>query len=473
MAFEKAMTHPLVELCANILAGTRAAFFMPVRLWSFKGGYLQICLLFIVSFCLSLLYDYYVSAPDNYFNPYGLSYQALLYFAFFFSLSLIAVLNARLPDLSKLIILLLSVVPVVWLGSICLLALAEQQSYLDAYHANWAVFIAYSFWYLLVVARLIKRFFYLKVLPTVAYVLLYAVLNFSPLFLVPSEPLWHSLQTSKDVSVNETKYNINVESVYYSQSVLLNKSLEGLIEGKEGVSDLFFIGFAGDADEDVFMNETKSAKSVMDNYMSSFGRSLVLINNKETVDSVPLANSYNLKTSLKETAKRMNIDEDIIVLFLTSHGSKDHKLVTSFPPFKLNDFGANTINTALNAAGIKWRVIIISACYSGGFIEQLSDPYTLLIAAAGSEQTSFGCGHDGQYTYFGEAYLEKGLKQTRSFVEAFDIAKEHILEKEKKENLESSEPQISIGYKIEKKLQEFEKVIQAKAINNWADSSRY
>lgn len=467
------MSRPLIELCENILAGTRAAFFMPIRLWSFKGGYLQICLLFIVSFGLSLIYDYYDSAPDNYFNPYGLSYQALLYFAFFFSLSLIAALNARLPDLSKLIILLLSVVPVVWLGSICLLALAEQQSYLDAYQANWAVFIAYSFWYLLIVARLIKRFFYLTFLPTVAYVLLYAVLNFSPLFLVPGEPLWSSLQSSKDALGNETKYNINVESIYYSQSSLLNKSLEGLIEGREGISDLFFIGFAGDADEDVFMNETRSAKSVMDNYMNSFGRSLVLINNEKTVNSVPLANSHNLKTSLKEVAKRMNIDEDIMALFLTSHGSKDHKLVTSFPPFKLNNLSANTINTALNAAGIKWRIIIISACYSGGFIEQLNDPYTLLITAAGSEQTSFGCGHDGQYTYFGEAYLEKGLKQTRSFVEAFDVAKEAILEKEKKEELEGSEPQISVGSEIEKKLQQFEKVIQAKAINDWANNSSY
>lgn len=467
------MSRPLIELCGNILAGTRAAFFMPIRLWSFKGGYLQICLLFIVSFALSLIYDYYDSTPDNYFNPYGLSYQALLYFAFFFSLSLIAALNARLPDLSKLIILLLSVVPVVWLGSICLLALAEQQSYLGAYQANWAVFIAYSFWYLLIVARLIKRFFYLTFLPTVAYVLLYAVLNFSPLFLIPSEPLWRSLQSSKDALGNEAKYNINVESVYYSQSSLLNKSLEGLIEGREGISDLFFIGFAGDADEDVFMNETKSAKSVMDNYMNSFGRSLVLINNEKTVNSVPLANSHNLKTSLKEAAKRMNIDEDIMALFLTSHGSKDHKLVTSFPPFKLNNLSANTINTALNAAGIKWRIIIISACYSGGFIEQLSDPYTLLITAAGSEQTSFGCGHDGQYTYFGEAYLEKGLKQTRSFVEAFDVAKEAILEKEKKEELESSEPQISVGSEIEKKLRQFEKVIQAKAINDWAGNSSY
>ena len=469
MNLSKKLLTPFIELFGNILAGTRAAFFLPIRLWSFKGGYLQICLLFIVSLGLSLLYDYYDTAPDNYFNPYGLSYQALLYFSFFFSLSLIAVLNARLQDLIKLIILFLSIVPVVWLGSVCLLALAEKQSYLDSYQSNWFVFIAYSFWYLLVVARLIKRFFYLKVLPTIAYVFLYALVNFSPLFLLPTEPLWYPVQTKKETVAK--KHNINVESVYYSQSLLLEKSIENLIEGKPGSPDLFFLGFAGDADEDVFMNETESAKSILDDYMNTFGRSLVLINNAKTVDNTPLANSHNLKISLKETAKLMNTEEDILVLFLTSHGSKEHQLVTSFPPFKLNNLKPSTIKKALNTAGIKLRVIIISACYSGGFIEPLKDPYTLLITAASADQTSFGCGHDGQYTYFGEAYFEKGLKQTRSFIKAFDIAKKIILEKEKAENLESSEPQIWVGSEIEKALMLYEAVIQEKANNNWAASS--
>ena len=468
MTLAKTISRPFIELIGNILAGTRAAFFLPMRLWSFKGDYLQICLLFVVSLSLSFVYDYYDSAPENYFNPYGLSYQALLYFAFFFSLSLIAALNKRLQDLTKLIILLLSIVPVVWLGSVCLLALAKHQSYLDTYQAGWAVFISYSFWYLLIVARLIKRFFYLTILQTIAYVLLYAIINFSPLFLLPSEPLWYPSETNEDVAA--TKKKLNIESIYYSQSTLLDMSLENLMEGKLGVPDLFFIGFAGDANEGVFMNETNSAKSIMDNYMNSFGRSLVLINNETSVVTTPLANSHNLKTSIKETAKRMNLEEDIMVLFLTSHGSKDHKLITQFPPFKLNNIGPDTIYDALNIANVKWRIIIVSACFSGGFIEPLKNSNTLIITAANADQTSFGCGHDGQYTYFGEAYLEQGLKETRSFIEAFHVAKEIIAEKEKNENLDSSDPQISIGSEIEIKLKQFEEIIHEKTVNNWAAS---
>ncbi len=463
--------RPFIELIGNILAGTRAALFMPVHLRSFKGGYFQACLLLVVSLSLSFIYDYFDSAPDNYFNPHGLSYQGLLYLSFLFSLSLIAAINSRQHDLIKLIILLLSIVPVIWLGSICLLAIAEHQSYLDIYTSNWVVFFAYSIWYLLVVGRLLKSFFYIGIVPTIAYVLLYAIFNFSPLFLLPTEPLWQPILQANESASDSWPNNIDVEAIYYSQNTLLEKTVNELIEGKPGSADLFFIGFAGDADEDVFMNEVTSARTILDENLNSFGRSLVLINNGATVETVPLANGHNLKVSIKETAKLMNIDEDMLVLFLSSHGTIDHYLLANFPPFKLNNLNADTINSALNAAGIKWRIIIISACYSGGFIEPLIDPYTLLITAANAERNSFGCGHDGQYTYFGEAYFEKGLKQTGSFIRAFEVAKKIIFDKENEQGYKNSEPQIRVGVEIKSKLKEYENMLSSKVANNWATSA--
>ena len=458
---------PLIELVENILAGTRAALFLPVHLWSFKGGFLQICLLLIISISFTVAYGYFDTAPDNYFNPYGLSYEALLYLSFFFSLSLIAVLNSRQQDLGKLIILLLSLVPVLWLGYICLLALAKQQTYLDAYQSHWAVFIAHTSWNLLVVGRLIKRFFYLSVLPALGYVVLYGLFNISPLFILPSMPLWYPLQSTNSSSV-EPSYKLDVETIYYSQNRLLDNAVNNLVEGKTGDADLFFIGFAGDADEDVFMHEARAAQAILDNHFNTFGRSLVLINNEETVDRLPLANGHNLKNSIKKTAKLMDVEEDILLLFLSSHGSEDHTISASFPPFNLNNIDAGTINTALDTAGIKWRIIIISACYSGGFIEPLADPYTLLITAASADRNSFGCGHDGKYTYFGEAYFENGLKQSKSFVQAFAIAKEIIFEKENKEGFKNSNPQIRMGSEIKSKLIEYEKKLEAAVNSNWA-----
>ena len=460
---------PFIVLGKNILAGTRAALFLRIHLWFFQGGYLQICLLVAVSLGLTLLHDYYDTAPDNYFNPYGLGYQALLYLLFFFSLSLIAVINSRLRDLAKFIVLLLSIVPAVWLGTLCLSALAKQQDYIEPFYTSWGVFITYSLWYLIIVGRLIKRFFYLQILPATGFVLLYAAINFTPLFLLPTEKLWYPIPA---VDQEKDKLGrIDVETVYYTQNQLLQDQFNGLIAGKSGETDLFYIGFAGDADEGVFMNEVKSAQRIISDYFGVFGRSLLLINNRATVKTTPLANGHNLKKAINKTADLMNLDEDILLLFLASHGSEDHYLSANFNSFNLNDIDANMINTALNGAGVKWRVIIVSACYSGGFIDQLADPYTLLITAASYDRNSFGCGHDGQYTYFGEAYFEKGLKKTRSFIKAFELAHELIRRKEKERGFENSNPQISLGAEIEKKLTELEESLRVQGNNNWASTA--
>ncbi len=74
----------MIELVKNILAGTRATLFMPVHLWLFKSGYLQLCLLLIVLLSLSIFDDYSNAVPGSYFNPYNfIAYQALDYLLFF------------------------------------------------------------------------------------------------------------------------------------------------------------------------------------------------------------------------------------------------------------------------------------------------------------------------------------------------------------------------------------------------------
>ena len=461
---------PLLFLIENILAGTRAALFMPVHLWSFKGGFGQVCLLLIVSFLLSLTYDYIDTLPDNYFNHHGLSYQAMLYLLFFFSLSLVAYLNERLKELDKLIILFLSVVPVIWLGTICLLELAKQQSFLDAYYSSWAVFFLYSTWYLLVAFRLIKRYFYLSIPLALAYVVLYMVINFLPLFLLPTQPLWHTIQT--DNKQTKPVKNIDIESIYYDQNSLISETTDKVLDNRENIIDLFFIGFAGDAEEDVFMNEVLAARDILENRFDTFGRSAVLINNANTVKQYPLANQHNLRSMLNDAAAKMNLDDDILFLFLTSHGSKDHSIAVDFYPFKLNNLNPKTIKNLLDDAGIKWRIIVVSACYSGGFIEPLANPHTLIITAARADRNSFGCGHDGQFTYFGEAYFDQALKQTRSFIEAFELAKKIILEKEDKQGYTNSDPQINIGNEIESKLTLYNQQLEAKGYSNWAITNK-
>jgi len=146
----------------------------------------------------------------------------------------------------------------------------------------------------------------------------------------------------------------------------------------------------------------------------------------------------------------MNVDDDILLLYLTSHGS-NHLLSVYFPELALDNLPDRELKKLLNRAGIKWRIIVISACYSGGFIDTLKDDYSLIIAAA-KDKASFGCSNENDFTYFGDAFINKALRQDRSFVSAFYRARDLIAEREKAENLVPSEPQIYIGESMKAKL---------------------
>jgi hypothetical protein len=87
-------------------------------------------------------------------------------------------------------------------------------------------------------------------------------------------------------------------------------------------------------------------------------------------------------------------------------------------------------------------VIVISACYSGGFIPELEDDHTLIITATSAERQSFGCEDRNEFTYFGEAYFRDTLPGSGNFVEAFEKAVEIVTAREKAEKFEHSNPQI-------------------------------
>jgi len=109
----------------------------------------------------------------------------------------------------------------------------------------------------------------------------------------------------------------------------------------------------------------------------------------------------------------------------------------------------------LQQSGVKWRVIVVSACYAGGFIEPLRDENSVVITAAAQDRSSFGCEPDREFTYFGEAYFRDALARTRSFTGAFELAKEIVAKKEADEKLTPSLPQMWVGPAIAERLKNF------------------
>jgi hypothetical protein len=248
-----------------------------------------------------------------------------------------------------------------------------------------------------------------------------------------------------------------VEKLIYNQPTILKKALTNIAKGVDGQPELFFLAIAGYGEQDVFMREVLAVNHLIQGKFNSEKRSLVLVNNAKTIDQYPIATVTSVKQSLSLLAEKMNVDEDVLMVFMTSHGSKaeekkPHQFSISLDPLVLQQITPSILKTALEAAGIKHRVIIVSACYSGGFIPELQTPDSLLISASHAERNSFGCADENEWTDFGKAYFSEAFQQESSLIGAFEHAKKVIAEREKKENLVHSEPQIYVGQNIENTL---------------------
>jgi peptidase C13-like protein/YcxB-like protein len=268
--------------------------------------------------------------------------------------------------------------------------------------------------------------------------------------------LWWPVETETGASGGYERWNALVkEDAYYRQPQLLREQLAALKPGRRGVIDLYFIGVAAYARQDVFMKEVHSVAQLFDERFGTRGRSLMLINNPATVGESPVATSTSLGLALKRVGEVMNRDEDIVFLFITSHGSKEHEASLEFYPMQLKPLEPARLKQLLDEAGIRRRVVVVSACYSGGFVDALKDDNTLAIAASAADRNSFGCSNDADFTYFGKAYFDEALRQTDSFSEAFEVAKGAIAERERKGSLRSSDPQMFVGEGIRRALRRF------------------
>jgi len=176
-----------------------------------------------------------------------------------------------------------------------------------------------------------------------------------------------------------------------------------------------------------------------------------LINDVEDRDSYPLASASGLSQALKLLSGRMDPDNDVLVLFLTSHGSQDGLEVQN-GSLPLAQLAPSDLHEALDAAGIRWRVIVVSACYAGVFLDELKGDTTAIITAADADHTSFGCEEDRKLTWFGEAFLQDALPGSATLEEAFKKASALIAQREDTEHQSHSNPQLFMGELMKRKL---------------------
>lgn len=242
------------------------------------------------------------------------------------------------------------------------------------------------------------------------------------------------------------------EQVIYAQPALLHTALAKLGPRVPGRPNLYVVVFAADGSEDVFHNEAAFAARLFTQRFGSTAHALVLENHPDTLATQPLASWSNLDAALDGVARMMHPDEDILLLYVTTHGDEDHNLLVDMDPLPLDQIGAPDLAEILHDHPFKWKVVVVNACYSGGFVPDLKGPGTLVLTAARSDRSSFGCGSESKLTYFGHAWLVDALNRTTDFVAAFKQARGQISRWEQQDRLTPSDPQIDIGRGIAAQL---------------------
>ena len=243
------------------------------------------------------------------------------------------------------------------------------------------------------------------------------------------------------------------EALFYDQPARIAAAVARVAPAPHGKPGVFFVGFAGDGSQGVFRRETLFASEVFGARFGSLERSVLLINDIEDRDSYPLASVSGLEQALRVLAARMDPEEDVLVLFLSSHGSEDGLEVEN-GSLPLAQLAPEDVREALNASGIRWRVIVVSACHSGVFIDVLKSDTTAIVTASDTAHDSFGCDADRELTWFGEAFLKDSLPGSASLEDAFHKAAGLIAQREEGEHQIHSNPQLYMGELMEKKLAE-------------------
>lgn len=445
------MRTALQALVKNLRAGLRLAFFLPVGRLAFRIDIAQLLLLFAVSALIDLSGDWFRVAPPRELSLLGAGSELYGGALLLLAAALIALLNRQSPLALALPVIVLASLPVVQaLHYLPFVAAPGLLRGMNGLLFEYAIIC----WIIIVLIRSVAVAFS----PQPPFVWLRAIggglLLASPIWfanaLFPNEPWWRA---QVDATARDSGLNAGSEAVLAEQGFLLNNALDRLADERPGLTDLYFVGFAPYGRQDVFRKDVEAAQKVMDTRWRTESRSVVLLNNAQTLLTVPFATVTNLRETLNEIGAIIDPEDDVVMLYLVSHGSSDHRLTAEQWPLSLVELSPKGVKQLLDDAGIKWRIIVVSACYSGGFIGPLQDDHSLVVTASQTDRISFGCGDRSDSTFFGEAFFQQGLAKADSIEAAFEMAKVRVDQRERGAGYTPpSNPQIFIGDAMAEKI---------------------
>jgi Peptidase C13 family len=237
-----------------------------------------------------------------------------------------------------------------------------------------------------------------------------------------------------------------------AQRRALIASVARMERGNVAGGDVYFVGFAGFGEQQVFRKEAELARQVFGARYATASRSLLLVNDIHDRRTYPLATFDNLRAAVVAIGRRMHRDRDTLVLMLTSHGNDEDGIAITNGRMPEDALSPKDVRRILDASHIRWRIVIVSACYSGIFIPVLKTDSTLIMTAADAHHSSFGCDDTRDLTYFGEALLRDALPHACSLPAAFADMARIIRQRETDEGEIHSNPKLYVGPKVQTKL---------------------
>jgi hypothetical protein len=247
---------------------------------------------------------------------------------------------------------------------------------------------------------------------------------------------------SADNDLAQYDSEIVVEDVLYNQGLRLAKMIGEIDYENPNAIEMYFVGIAGDGSEGVFRREVQTIRNIFDESYETKNKSAVLINSNVTYQDIPLATSTSIEAMLQGVSAKMDAENDILFIYFTSHGSKDFNFALAQDGLALKDLSAKRMGEIVRGLPIKHKVIVVSSCYAGGYLDAVKDDTSLVIVASSADKASFGCADAREMTYFGEAFFKDALANSSSFIEAFDRSRSIVRGREAKENVEHSIPLI-------------------------------
>ncbi|RMS95148.1 MORN repeat-containing protein [Pseudomonas coronafaciens pv. oryzae] len=230
-----------------------------------------------------------------------------------------------------------------------------------------------------------------------------------------------------------------LEAGLLAQGSLLDKALAA-VPASTPATELYTLVVGGDGKQSVFMREADYVSNLLKSRFGAAGQ-ISLVNHRDHMADRPMATRETITRAVQTIAQRSG-PEDLVFIYLTSHGTQDHELVLDQPRLSLADLPADALAAALAPLKNRDKVVVISACYSGGFIPDLKDEHTLIMTASREDRVSFGCSEEADFTYFGDALFARALVETDDLQQAFNDAKTYVARRETEESFEASEPQI-------------------------------